>query len=124
MIASNMGGEAGEEAKRLKVIYNISQFHEAGVPVMMGTDAGNPTIFPGYSAHQELEFMADAGMTPAEILQSATIIPARFLKIDSSMGSIAEGKVASLIMLDENPLENISNTQTLSRVMLEGYWIE
>ena len=124
MIASNMGGEAGEEAKRLKVIYNISQFHEAGVPVMMGTDAGNPTIFPGYSAHQELEFMADAGMTPAEILQSATIIPARFLKIDSSMGSIAEGKVASLIMLDENPLENISNTQTLNRVMLEGYWIE
>jgi imidazolonepropionase-like amidohydrolase len=68
--------------------------------------------------------MADAGMTPTEILQSATIIPARFLKMDDTMGSIAEGKVASLIMLDENPLENVSNTQTLNRVMLEGYWIE
>ena len=124
MIASNMGGDAEEEAKKLRALYNISQFHEAGVPVMMGTDAGNPTIFPGYSAHKELEFMADAGMTPTEILQSATIIPARFLKMDDTMGSIAEGKVASLIMLDENPLENISNTQSLNRVMLEGYWLD
>ena len=124
MIASNMGGEAEEEAKKLKAIYNISQFNEAGVSVMMGTDAGNPTIFPGYSAHKELEFMADAGMTAAEILQSATIIPARFLKMDETMGSIAEGKVASLIMLDENPLEDVSNTQSLNRVMLEGYWLD
>jgi imidazolonepropionase-like amidohydrolase len=122
MIASNMGGNA--EAKKQQVLYNISQLHEAGVPVMMGTDTGNPTMFPGYSAHKELEFMADAGMSPAEILQSATIIPARFLNMDETTGSIAEGKVASLIMLDENPLEKISNTQTLSRVMLDGYWIE
>lgn len=117
-----MGGNA--EAKKQRVLYNFSQLHEAGVPVMMGTDAGNPTIFPGYSAHKELEFMADAGMSPAEILQSSTIIPARFLNMDETMGSIAEGKVASLIMLDENPLDDVSNTQTLTRVMLEGYWIE
>ena len=122
MIASNMGGNA--EAKKQQVIYNISQLHDAGVPVMMGTDAGNPTMFPGYSAHKELELMADAGMSAAEILQSATIIPARFLKMDDTMGSIAEGKVASLIMLNENPLEDVSNTQTLNRVMLEGYWLD
>jgi imidazolonepropionase-like amidohydrolase len=122
MIASNMGGNA--EAKKQQVLYNISQLHEAGVTVMMGTDAGNLTMFPGYSAHKKLDFMADAGMSPAEILQSATIIPARFLNMDDTMGSIAEGKVASLILLDENPLENVSHTQTLSRVMLEGYWIE
>jgi len=91
---------------------------------MMGTDAGNPTMFPGYSAHKELEFMADAGMSAAEILQSATIIPARFLNVDETMGSIAVGKVASLIMLDENPLDDVSHTQTLSRVMLEGYWLD
>jgi len=122
MIASNMGGSA--EAKKQQVLYNISQLHEAGVPVMMGTDAGNATMFPGYSAHKELEFMADAGMTAADILQSATIIPARFLKMDETMGSIAEGKVASLIMLDENPLEDVSNTQSLNLVMLEGYWLD
>ncbi len=91
---------------------------------MTGPDAGNPTMVPGYSAHKELEFMADAGMSPAEILKSATIIPARFLNMDETMGSIAEGKVANLIMLDENPLDDVSHTQTLSRVMLEGYWIE
>lgn len=122
MIASNMGGNA--EAKKQQVLYNISQLHEAGVTVMMGTDAGNPIMFPGYSAHKELDFMADAGMSPAEILQSATIIPARFLNMDDTMGSIAEGKVASFIMLDENPLDDVSHTQTLNRVMLEGYWIE
>jgi imidazolonepropionase-like amidohydrolase len=122
MIASNMGGNA--VAKKQLVLYNFSRLHEAGVPVMMGTDAGNPTMFPGYSAHKELEFMADAGMSAAEILQSATIIPARFLNVDETMGSIAVGKVASLIMLDENPLDDVSHTQTLSRVMLEGYWLD
>lgn len=122
MIASNMGGDA--EAKKQLVMYNFSQLHEAGVPVMMGTDAGNPTMFPGYSAHKELEFMVDAGMTTADVLRAATIVPARFLKMDDTLGSIAERKVASLIMLDGNPLEDVSNTQTLNRVMLEGYWIE
>jgi imidazolonepropionase-like amidohydrolase len=122
MIARNMGGNA--EAKKQQVLYNISQLHQAGVPIMMGTDAGNATMFPGYSAHKELEFMADAGMSAAEVLRAATIVPARFLKMEETMGSISEGKIASLIMLDENPLENVSNTQTLIRVMLEGYWIE
>jgi len=122
MIARNMGGSA--EAKKQQVNHNISQLHQAGVPIMMGTDAGNATMFPGYSAHKELEFMADAGMSPAEVLRAATIVPARFLKMEKTMGTISEGKIASLIMLDKNPLEDVSNTQTLSRVMLEGYWIE
>jgi imidazolonepropionase-like amidohydrolase len=68
--------------------------------------------------------MADSGMSASEVLRAATIVPARFLKMEETMGSISEGKTASLIMLNENPLENVSNTQTLIRVMLEGYWIE
>ena len=73
---------------------------------------------------QELEFMAQEGMPIADVLRSATLVPARFLGLDDSIGSIAEGKVASFIMLDKNPLEDVRNSRSISRVMLEGYWIE
>lgn len=106
------------------MLQNFTLFYEAGVPILMGSDAGNPTVIPGYSAHKELEFMADAGMSNEDVLRSATIDPARFLGLEDTMGSIAEGKVASFLMLDRNPLEDVRNSQSLSRVMLEGYWIE
>ncbi|MCC5926558.1 MAG: amidohydrolase family protein [Bacteroidetes bacterium] len=106
------------------MLTNFQTMFKAGVPILMGADAGNPTIIPGYSAHKELEFMADAGMTNADVLRSATIDPARFLGLEDTMGSIAEGKVASFLMLDRNPLEDVRNSQSINRVMLEGYWIE
>ncbi len=68
--------------------------------------------------------MAEAEMPNAEVLRSVTIAPARFLKMYDSIGSIKIGKIASFLMLDENPLENIKNSQTINRVMLEGFWIE
>jgi len=122
MIANNMGGDA--EAKKQLAMHNFSRLYEAGVMVMMGTDAGNPTMFPGYSAHKELEFMAEAGMPAADVLRAATIVPARFLGIENVSGSIAEEKTASFLMLDGNPLEDVRNSQRIHRVMLEGYWIE
>jgi imidazolonepropionase-like amidohydrolase len=106
------------------MLQNFSLFYEAGVPILMGSDAGNPSVIPGYSAHKELEFMADAGMLNVDVLRSATIAPARFLGVDNTMGSITEGKVASFLMLDRNPLEDVRNSQSIHRVMLEGYWIE
>lgn len=122
MVVRNMGQDP--EAQKQRGLQNFNQLYEAGVTVMMGTDAGNPTIFPGYSAHKELEFMSEAGMPTTDILRSSTIIPARFLGLDDTMGSIAEGKVASFVMMDRNPLENVRNSQSIHRVMLEGYWIE
>lgn len=122
MILRNMGQDP--EAQKQRGLQNFNQIYKAGVTVMMGTDAGNPTIFPGYSAHKELEFMAEAGMSNTDVLRTATIIPARFLGIENVNGSIAEGKTANFLILDGNPLEDVRNTQSIERVMLEGYWIE
>lgn len=117
---------AGIDTAKLQknMLQNFSLFYAAGVPILMGSDAGNPSVIPGYSAHKELEFMAQEGMSNADVLRSATIAPARFLGLDDTMGSIVEGKVASFLMLDQNPLEDVRNSRSISRVMLEGYWIE
>jgi imidazolonepropionase-like amidohydrolase len=105
-------------------IKNFTAMYKAGVNILMGSDAGNPSIIPGYSAHKELGFMAEAGMSNAEVLRSATIAPAKFLKMENKIGSIKEGKIANFLMLDKNPLDDVKNSRTIYKVMLEGYWIE
>jgi len=112
------------ETMNAVMLQNFKKFLEAGVPILMGSDAGNPSVIPGYSAHNELKFMAEQGMSNINILRSATIDPAKFLGIEASHGSIEEGKSASFLMLDDNPLEDITNSRSINRVMLEGYWIE
>jgi imidazolonepropionase-like amidohydrolase len=106
------------------ILKNFTTMYKAGVTILLGSDAGNPSIIPGYSAHKELLFMSESGMTNAEVLRSATIAPAKFLKMEDTIGSIKEGKIASFLMLDKNPLDAIKNSQTIYKVMLEGYWIE
>jgi imidazolonepropionase-like amidohydrolase len=105
-------------------IKNFTAMYKAGVTILMGSDAGNPSIIPGYSAHKELGFMAEAGMSNAEVLRSATIAPAKFLKMENTIGSIKEGKIANLLMLDKDPLDDVKNSRTIYKVMLEGYWLE
>jgi imidazolonepropionase-like amidohydrolase len=116
--------EVDTEVMQQNMLQNFTLFYESGVPILMGSDAGNASVIPGYSAHKELEFMAQQGMPVADVLRSATINPARFLGLEDSMGSLAEGKAASFILLDRNPLEDVRNSQSIHRVMLEGYWIE
>ncbi|NJC25638.1 amidohydrolase family protein [Neolewinella antarctica] len=113
-----------KESFKDTIMQNFTIMHEAGVTVLMGSDAGPPMVIPGYSAHKELEYMVEGGMTNAEALRAATIAPAEFLKMDDRMGSIEEGKIASFLMLEKNPLDDVKNSQTINRVMLEGYWIE
>ncbi len=93
--------------------------HRKGVKFLAGTDLANPYIFPGSSLHDELALLVSVGFTPAEALRAATTDPARFLGADS-LGTIAIGKVADLVLLDGNPLAEIANVRRVSAVIADG----
>lgn len=89
-----------------------------GVEIMAGTDANLPPAVPGFSLHDELESLVKAGMSNAQALQAATKIPSKYLK--SNSGKIALSYEANLVLLDKNPLENISSTKTINTVITGG----
>jgi len=90
------------------------------IEVLAGTDTGDPYTIPGATLHDELEQLVAAGMSPHQALEAATINPARFFEWDEAMGSIEKGKVADLVMLDANPLEDIRNTRKIRAVFARG----
>ncbi len=90
------------------------------VNIMAGTDSDNPYAFPGFSLHDELALYVEFGMTPLEALRTATIIPIKYLKMTDSLGTIKSGKLADIILLDANPLENIKNTTKINTVIANG----
>lgn len=90
------------------------------VEVLAGTDTGDPYTIPGATLHDELEQLVAAGMSPHQALAAATINPARFFEWDDAMGSIEKGKVADLVMLDANPLDDIRNTRKIRAVFARG----
>jgi imidazolonepropionase-like amidohydrolase len=97
--------------------------YRAGVPFMAGTDtAAGVHIFPGFSLHDELGWFVRAGLTPMQALQTATRNPAQFLGRLSDMGTVEKGKLADLVLLDANPLENIANTKRIRAVVLAGHY--
>ena len=102
---------------------NVSRFHKAGIPLLAGSDAvGVNDIFNlphGLMLHRELENLIEAGLSPAEVLRAATSVPARLHKFPDR-GVIAPGKRADLVLLNSDPLANISNTQDIARVWIEG----
>ncbi len=94
---------------------------DGGVKFLAGTDYPNPNCYPGFSLHDELQIFVDrAGFTPLEALQTATINPAVFLKMDKDIGTVEIGKKANLLILKANPLENINNTRQIEGVILRG----
>jgi imidazolonepropionase-like amidohydrolase len=101
-------------------IKEVGALHRAGVELLAGTDVGFPYIFPGSSLHEELALMVQAGLTPMEALQTATRNPAKYLGLLDSLGTIEKGKIANLVLLERNPLEDIANTRTIAAVMLKG----
>jgi imidazolonepropionase-like amidohydrolase len=104
--------------KELEVVQLL---HKAGVPFLAGTDTPPGVyIFPGFSLHEELQRLVAAGFTPLEALQTATLNPARFFRMEDQFGSIEPGKFADLVFLDANPLEDIRNTQKVAAVILNG----
>ena len=88
--------------------------------LLAATDVGVPFQVPGISLHVELERLVEAGLTPLEALQTATLNPARVLALTESSGSIGPGKFADLVLLDANPLEDIRNTQKIHAVVANG----
>jgi imidazolonepropionase-like amidohydrolase len=97
------------------------EMREAGVRIMAGSDVAVLNIFPGASVHEELRLFVDSvGMSPMEALASATRKPAEWLGLADSVGTIARGKVADLVLLDADPLADIKNTQRISAVVLRG----
>jgi imidazolonepropionase-like amidohydrolase len=102
----------------------VGMMHEEGVQLLAGTDLALRDIFPGFSLHDELALLVNAGLTPMEALQAATIGPARFLGVEDSLGTVEEGKFADLVLLEEDPLENIGNTQKIASVVVRGRFLE
>jgi Amidohydrolase family len=96
------------------------ELFRAGVPMLAGTDVGNPFCFPGFSLHDELALMVESGVTPLAALQMATRNPAQFMQATNKYGSVTPGKVADLVLLDADPLEDIHNTTKIAAVFLSG----
>jgi imidazolonepropionase-like amidohydrolase len=94
----------------------VGALHRAGIPIVAGTDQ----VVPGHSVHREIELYVKAGFTPMEAIQAATIVPARAMKLDQEAGTVEAGKRADLIILDRNPLTDISNIRSVKTVVTGG----
>lgn len=91
-----------------------------GVEFLAGTDSILDFCFPGFSLHDELALLVEAGLTPMEALQAATISSARFLNLADSLGTVEKGKIADLVLLEANPLDDIHNTTKIAAVVRDG----
>jgi imidazolonepropionase-like amidohydrolase len=102
----------------------VNAMHRAGIPFLAGTDTPPGVyIFPGFSLHEELQRFVAAGFTPLEALQTATLNPAKFLGKKDQLGTIEKGKLADMVLLDANPLDDIHNTQKIAGVVLNGRYL-
>ena len=100
-------------AKEIEV---VGALHRAGIPIVAGTDQS----VPGYSLHREIELYVQAGFTPMEAIQAATIVPARAMNVDKELGTVEKGKRGDLILINGDPLQDIHNTRNVEYVITNG----
>ena len=98
----------------------VGAMQRAGVDILAGTDTLNPYCFPGFSLHDELGLLVQSGLTPIQALQAATLNPARFMGRENELGTIQTGKLADLVLLNANPLDDIANTRKIDAVVYGG----
>lgn len=114
---ANSASAAAYKAGLVVAMENVKTLSDAGLRVVMGTDTGPPARFQGYFSHMEMQMMVDAGMTPFDVIRSATGVAADCINV-GDIGTLEPGKWGDLILLSANPLEDIANTKTI-----EGVWI-
>jgi len=102
----------------------LATIHDAGIPLMVGTDLSVPGVIPGFSVHQEMQIWQEAGIPAADVLRSATLVPAQFVGVDDRLGTIEAGKTASMVLLRANPLDNIANVGEIEGVFLRGAFFD
>jgi hypothetical protein len=107
-------------SRQLEIVRDMNR---AGVPLLAGTDTPGFDRVPGFSLAEELALLVRAGLTPMEALQSATRNAARFLRMEDSLGTVEPGKVADLVLLDANPMDDIRNVHRVHSVMLRGHYL-
>ena len=107
-------------AQNMETIRSIGRLHRAGISIVAGTDVGNPMVFAGWSIHKELELLVTAGLSPMEALRSATTRAAEMIGKPGAFGGLQPGMPADLIILNDDPLANISNTASIRTVVKSG----
>ena len=101
----------------------IRALHEAGAGILLGTDAAQAYHLPGFSVHEELALLVEAGLSPYEALEAGTSNAAEAMGKQAEFGTVEVGKRADLILLESNPLTDVRNLQERSGVMLRGRWL-
>jgi imidazolonepropionase-like amidohydrolase len=101
----------------------LKALHRAGGRVLTGTDAMNMGVVPGFSLHEELRNLVGIGFTPTEAIRAATLHPAEFLSRAGEFGTVAAGKRADLVLVEGNPLEDVSRMSDPAGVMVRGRWL-
>ncbi len=102
--------------------FQIGMAHKKGVPIMTGTDVTDSYAFPGFALHTEIEELYTCGLSNLDALRAATIIPATYSHVENELGSVEKGKIADLVILKRNPLDEIENTTSISGVILNGVY--
>ncbi len=101
----------------------VALANQAKTEILAGTDTGDAYVIPGAALHDELEQLVGAGLTPRDALEAATLAPARFFETEKEMGSIEKGKLADMVLLDANPLEDIRNVRRVQAVFTHGRYL-
>lgn len=113
--------EQRSKSKAFRLYLQIVQtMHRDGVEILAGTDTPNPYSFPGFGLHDELKLLVDAGLTPLEALQAATRDAASFMGQLDSYGTVEKSKMADLVLLDADPLNDIRNIDSIRAVVIRG----
>lgn len=103
---------------------NTKRLASAGVPIGVGSDGGSQMDFPGLMTHREMSLLAEAGLSPMEIIVAATRAGAQALGKLDELGTIERGRRADLLLLSANPLEDVRNLRKIDRIMLKGQWVD
>ena len=117
-LQANTRKERRNEIRKYQELTGI--LYRAGVPILVGTDAPEPFVPPGYSIHQELELLVQSGMPPAAVLQSATRNNARIVGSEDDLGRIAPGYLADMVILSDDPTVDIRNTRRIEWIVHDG----